>query len=593
MSDATFDWVPFYKELVQKIRTLGTDRETFLKKVKEVVEFNTKLGYKTPTPLNFVDPFSVFGIFNRDIAYENRKKLVTKVKDVFDIDAVAPENFNGIPVAQCQDFNYLFFDLDEQDKPSANTDADTLWDLYESALKYADNPTDAGPEKVGIYFDKALKIKKIGTPKLTVGLFWIAPEVFLNLDGRNVWYIYESTELPSDFVSLLPPKPKHNTSFKTYLRIKEEVRNFLKSNSLGIHNFLDLSYKAWIRSEEANKQIKEEKKLVEEKAKKATSSTSDTNSKQENQEQKAGSESPDAGENSDSQQPTDKAFPPYSKDDFLSDVYLSEEDYESLRHVLFAKQNVILQGAPGVGKTYAARRLAWSVMGEKDPNRIAMLQFHQSYSYEDFIMGFRPTESGFELRKGAFYSFCKKAEKDPNKKYFLIIDEINRGNLSKIFGELFMLIEKDKRGIELQLLYSDEKFSVPDNLYIIGTMNTADRSLAMLDYALRRRFAFFDIKPAFGFDGFKKQLNEALGEKAGKVIEAVEKVNEEIRKDPELGEGFCIGHSFFMGWPKDKEEARLKSVIKYELIPLLREYFFDKPNAFEKRCGVLLAVIEK
>jgi 5-methylcytosine-specific restriction protein B len=131
--------------------------------------------------------------------------------------------------------------------------------------------------------------------------------------------------------------------------------------------------------------------------------------------------------------------------------------------LLRTKKNIILQGAPGVGKTYAAKRLAYSIMGVKDVERVMMVQFHQSYSYEDFIMGFRPSATGFELKKGAFYNFCKKAEIDSDNEYFFIIDEINRGNLSKIFGELFMLIENDKRGNALQLLYSDEKFAVPKN----------------------------------------------------------------------------------------------------------------------------------
>ena len=183
-------------------------------------------------------------------------------------------------------------------------------------------------------------------------------------------------------------------------------------------------------------------------------------------------------------------YPEYTVENFLDDVYMSEDDYTRLVGLLRNKKNIILQGAPGVGKTYAAKRLAYSIMGVKDVERVMMVQFHQSYSYEDFIMGFRPSATGFELKKGAFYNFCKKAEVDSDNEYFFIIDEINRGNLSKIFGELFMLIENDKRGNALQLLYSDEKFAVPKNVYIIGMMNTADRSLAMLDYALRRGLLF-------------------------------------------------------------------------------------------------------
>ena len=192
-------------------------------------------------------------------------------------------------------------------------------------------------------------------------------------------------------------------------------------------------------------------------------------------------------------EPMKESYPIYEPTDFLSEVYMDKEEYYKLVQLMEMKKNVILQGPPGVGKTFAAKRLAYSMMGVKDKNRVKMIQFHQSYSYEDFIMGFRPTENGFELRNGTFYNFCKQAEEDSENDYFFIIDEINRGNLSKIFGELFMLIENDKRGSELELLYADENFSVPPNLYIIGMMNTADRSLAILDYALRRRFAFFDM----------------------------------------------------------------------------------------------------
>src|SRR5699024_7318145 len=154
--------------------------------------------------------------------------------------------------------------------------------------------------------------------------------------------------------------------------------------------------------------------------------------------------------------------------------------------------------------TYAAKRLAYSVIGEQDRSRVQIVQFHQSYSYEDFLMGYRPRESGgFTLTEGPFYRFCEDARADdPTPPYFFIIDEINRGNISKIFGELLMLIESDKRGTELRLLYKHESFSVPPNVHIIGMMNTADRSLAVLDYALRRRFGFFEMAPGFRTEGF-------------------------------------------------------------------------------------------
>lgn len=270
----------------------------------------------------------------------------------------------------------------------------------------------------------------------------------------------------------------------------------------------------------------------------------------------------------------ERTYDPYTADDFLHDVFMDEDRYNILKALLLTKKNVILQGAPGVGKTFAAKRLAYSIMGEKDTNRVKMVQFHQSYSYEDFIMGFRPTETGFELTKGVFYEFCRKVAED-DRPYFFIIDEINRGNLSKIFGELFMLIESDKRGVELQLLYADEQFSIPSNVYIIGMMNTADRSLAMLDYALRRRFAFFEMTPAFNSSGFRAYRAKINNPKFDRLIATVEQLNDVIANDDSLGEGFCIGHSYFCTNATVTDDW-MKSVVEFELIPLLKEYWFDE-----------------
>ncbi len=276
------------------------------------------------------------------------------------------------------------------------------------------------------------------------------------------------------------------------------------------------------------------------------------------------------------------AYPPYSKEDFLKQVYMSEESYEELTDLLKYKKNIILQGAPGVGKTYAAKRLAYSIIGNMDQDKVTMIQFHQSYSYEDFIMGYRSTASGgFEKKKGPFYEFCKKAADDQDNDYFFIIDEINRGNLSKIFGELLMLIESDKRGQKLRLIYEDELFSVPANVKIIGMMNTADRSLAMIDYALRRRFTFYDMIPAFDSDGFKEYQLTVGSKKFDRLISEIKLLNDDISSDSSLGEGFRIGHSYFCE-QIEANDKRINEIIKYEIIPLVKEYWFDNETMCRK-----------
>jgi len=278
-------------------------------------------------------------------------------------------------------------------------------------------------------------------------------------------------------------------------------------------------------------------------------------------------------------------YPKYSKDDFLDEVYIDSKSYNTIKGLLERKKNIILQGAPGVGKTFAAQRLAFSIMGEEDTSRVKIIQFHQSYSYEDFVMGHRPDDNGrFPVAEGPFYNFCKKAEDDDDKRpYFFIIDEINRGNLSKIFGELLMLIEADKRKEKyaLRLLYRNEKFYIPKNIHIIGMMNTADRSLAMIDYALRRRFAFFDMEPAFSSDGFKARQAAIKNPKFDALITAVESLNKAIAEDASLGVGFRIGHSYFCT-VDEFDDAQLTSIVEYELIPLLNEYWFDEPSKVEE-----------
>lgn len=288
----------------------------------------------------------------------------------------------------------------------------------------------------------------------------------------------------------------------------------------------------------------------------------------------------------------------YNMSDALREIFIGESELVNIMSRLFYKKNIILQGPPGTGKTFMAKRLAYLLLEKKDNSKVEMVQFHQSYSYEDFIQGYRPDGTGFRLKNGVFYKFCKMAINDPKNKYVFVIDEINRGNLSKVFGELMMLIETDKRGPDwgVPLTYGDgpgDKFYVPENIYIIGLMNTADRSLAMVDYALRRRFAFVDLKPGFDSSSFREDL-EQKGADAGlieMIINKMSEVNKKIAADTaNLGPGFCIGHSFFCSIPDGTAPNNewYERIIKTEIEPLLREYWFDDLSQAESLVNNIL-----
>lgn len=698
-------WVDFYMELADKLLPYKTNRKALIEKIKTVYNaLNMRLPkLEADNNLIDIDPFTIFGLFNKGITDENRIAILKGIGQEFSVKADVPTSFDGIPVLNNLAATFYYFIGERQDN-----DIDNLWQVFVSALEYADTNSESSKKAFIEAYDVALQQKGVKW-NLTMGLYWIRPYKFINLDSRNRWYICNPQNMPADYVESVG-NFENIPNGEEYLAIIYKSRIALEKGDYRYKNFPELSYYAWVISEQVNKEKQAaalekartnvgeaigdkdvrtvhywiyspgnnacmwndfyeagmmaigwddigdltafaSKEAIKQKMQECMDATLSykngalalwqfanemkpgdvvfvkkgmhriigrgivtsnyifdnsrtdeyKNIRKMNWTDKGEWEHPGqavmktltditsytdyveklnalfADETVEGSEEIEIHYPVYTANDFLNEVYMSETNYQLLVNLLKNKKNIIMQGAPGVGKTFAAKRLAYSMMGVKDPNRVMMVQFHQSYSYEDFIEGFRPAATGFELKKGPFYNFCKKAEDDLENDYYFIIDEINRGNLSKIFGELFMLVENDKRGISLQLLYSGDKFSVPENVYIIGMMNTADRSLAMLDYALRRRFAFFEFSPAFETNGFRKYRQEKNNKKFDNLINAVEKLNAAIENDETLGRGFRIGHSYFCT-DKVIDDMWLNSVITYEIVPLLNEYWFDEPN---------------
>lgn len=712
-------WVEFYTELATKLLTYADDRKVLIERIRQIY---ASIHMKLPKldngeTLADIDPFTVFGLFNKGISDSNRIAILNGFAKAFEISAKMPEHFDGVPVLNPMNATFVWLSNDPE---NGVHDIDNLWILFRTALSYADDQTPYNQSAFISAFD-AVKDLKGNRWKLTMGLYWVRPLSYLNMDARNRLFLENPKNITQDCITAIKGLSALPTG-AAYLTICEAVGEALKSGNYSYANFPELSYIAW-KVSKLNMPTKTDEDghihpmpgaaLADENIEqvrywlyapgsgaakwdefyhdgimaigwdylgdlRAYASKSDMKRKMQEVENSEFSFSMSAHATwqfANEMKPGDVVFakkgkyivvgrgvvtsdyeydesrveyphirsvnwthrgewphpgdavtktltditpytsyveklnayfsdgsdviepppvndlPTYNKQDFLRDVYMDEIAYDTLVDLLRRKKNLILQGAPGVGKTFAAKRLAYSIMGTKDPERVMMIQFHQSYTYEDFIMGFRPTETGFELKKGAFYYFCKKAEVDSDNPYFFIIDEINRGNLSKIFGELFMLIESDKRGIGLHLLYADEVFSIPENVYIIGMMNTADRSLAMLDYALRRRFAFYELQPGFTSDGFRQYRKALASPLFDRLIKRIEALNEDISTDESLGEHFCIGHSYFCGLT-DVNDGIMRHIVDFEIIPLLREYWFDEPQKVKSWAQTLRSAIK-
>ncbi len=542
-----FEWVEFYTELANEILKYKNNRTQLLDKLKQAY-VNLEMPFpkvdRTYDLITDIDPFTVFGLFNKQITDGNRNNILTSIAKQLDMKCKIPTVFAGIPLLS--NMNSIFYNWTGSREEN---DINNLWDLYELAIDYADNNQAGTKQKFIDKFETVLEQQNIKW-NITMGLFWIRPYVYISLDGKNRWFL-GLDYFDDSFHQALNQSKQRILNGSWYLDFCDSLNEFVINNKCEFSNFIELSDFAFIESNLENERLAKEKEAEQLKIA---------------EQELAGKEAQKSEHNL-----------LYSDEDMLGEVYISRKEYDTLVHLINYKKNVILQGAPGVGKTFIAKKLAYSMIGEKNEQQVKLIQFHQSYSYEDFIMGYRPSKDGFELTNGVFYEFCNRARKDSGNKYFFIIDEINRGNLSKIFGELFMLIESDKRDETMELLYKDKlEFSVPKNLYIIGMMNTADRSLAMIDYALRRRFSFYNLEPQFESEKFVTYQEGLNNSKFNKLVECIININKRITEDLTLGSGFCIGHSYFSGYEETGiTDVDLAAIVEYELIPLIKEYWYD------------------
>ena len=675
-----FTWIPFYEEFATKLLAYKNKREELLELIKlcyEDLPFEYPFREQGREDYDDIDPFTIFGTFNKSIKDENRIIILKKYKEVFSVEAEVPKDFVGIPFLMNVSAWFFAYKANR-----AEHDIDNLWHLFEVALALADGDTSQEKEFIDIY-NQVITQRQVKW-NITIGLYWVRPKVFLSLDSVSRAFLPEfnppvglsisgslkdvpnGEEYLCDINALKKSFVNGTPSVQTFYELSHKAFGFAE-NKEQTQTKIDKNVRYWLYSpgERAFNwerdietgtmalgwdflgdftQYNDETLLA-----KFQERYNDTSSHKNDKcaildfvnKMKIGDvifakrgtdkiigrgivqsdyyydEIYDKYKSLRKVQWTDigewehpgkavvktltditiydgypeeliariegkcvesvvkESIESYIKSDFLNEVYIPEEKYETCVSRLKHKKNIILQGAPGVGKTFAARRLAWSIMGVKDDNRIEFVQFHQSYSYEDFIMGYKPAGDGFALENGLFYNFCLKAKNDPDNEYFFIIDEINRGNMSKIFGELLMLIENDYRDMEITLAYDKRPFSVPKNLYIIGMMNTADRSLAMIDYALRRRFSFVEMTPGFDSEGFVSYQSDINNDKFNKLISRVKALNADIENDASLGKGFCIGHSYFCGLKEDCTDAVLKEIVDYDIVPMLEEYWFD------------------
>ena len=550
---ADFGWTLFYSEMANAIRKFRDNREALIKIMVAVAEENSDYVLFQDTfadgsrgVWNDVCPFTVMGVFNRQMTNKNRQSVAKTLAKHLGVTVPVPENFNGVPLLQNQ--SSWFFEYEKRRIPG---DIEKLWNLFDLAISQADKET---LDNTGFYeaFDLATKVKQ-SKWKLTFGLYWIRPYSYFPLDVFTREYleiIGVSETIPSNPV----------ISGEAYFKLRNRIEEYFASDDAAVTSFPELAYAAWDYGKDRSDLIADE-----------------------------------GSEESPSSESEFGVF--YDINSIIEErCFVDEPDLTNMLEVLKKKKNLILQGPPGTGKTWLAKRLAFVLQGRKSPERVVVSQFHENMSYEDFVRGYRPDKDGaLLLVDGPFMQLINEAKANPTGKYVFVIEELNRGNPTQIFGEMLTLLESDKRNSNeaMRITYQtdpNERVYIPENLFVIGTMNQADRSLAVMDFAFRRRFGFINLKPNFG-DKWKQWLEDYGLKKSesSKLAVAVSVLNDSIAADPELGPAYCIGHSFFTPTSAISDyEIWLQRVVSSELEPTLSEYWFDNSDKVSKHIGDFL-----
>jgi 5-methylcytosine-specific restriction enzyme B len=634
-----FGWTRFYEAVADKLLTFKNKREELVAgihaiavKVDGLSNLNDQFLDGTTGPLKDICPFTVMGIFNRGITDANRKTIAAELATFLGVSEAVPESFEAIPTLINQLSWFFAYEYKRQ-----SDDINILWEVFTEAINFAESNDDIARTTFVSAYDNATQLHGVGW-NLTMGLYWIRPWSFPTLDSRSQHYLSKKLNIQ---IGLNGPKGRCNAY--DYLSVLDTLEARFQEDAYPVHSFPELSLASWgFKPPPVDDSQSKWSRSIQEKIRSLCSGKQSSEfTRQEFLEQfLSGLEEEFPNNNTiestinrqfqilrdddllefvirgsyrwlgwtkengedfpEKTAPTIAPLESYSVDNILSEgCFIARSKLEKILDRLRTKKNLILQGPPGTGKTWLAKRLAFALIGQRDDSKVRAVQFHPNLSYEDFVRGWRPSGDGkLILVDGPFVEMIEAALKEPTARHVIVIEEINRGNPAQIFGEMLTLLEADKRtpNEALELSYrksDDERKFIPDNLYVIGTMNIADRSLALVDLALRRRFAFIDLVPTLG-----KPWHDWIQSKCGidsEILVEIEKrlifLNAEISADANLGPQFRVGHSYVtppFGIPINDAREWFRQVVDTEIGPLLDEYWFDALEKSQKARNRLL-----